>query len=112
MLQLGEKFEVLAAPPGIELHLNPETRIIAYERSGLIFVFSFHPDHSYIDYPILVPWHGKYEIILDSDSRDFGGFDRQDHSIHHFTDENQCIHIYIPSRTMIVLRNADSKTTE
>lgn len=112
MLQLGEKFEVLAAPPGIELHLNPETRIIAYERAGLIFVFSFHPDHSYTDYPILVPWHGKYEIILDSDSNAFGGFDRQDHSIPHFTDENQCIHLYLPSRTMVVLREVKPETVD
>lgn len=107
MLNLGNQYKVLAAPPGQELHLSPENRIIAFERAGLIFVFSYHPDRSFTDFPILVPQAGKYQIVLDSDASEFGGFDRQDHSVEHFTDENQCIHLYIPSRTMLVLKKSE-----
>ena len=107
MLALGSEYEVLAAPPGRELHLSPENRIIAYERAGLIFVFSFHPDHSFTDFPIYVPQPGKYGMVLDSDAKEFGGFDRRDPGTEHFTDENQCIHLYIPGRTVLVLRLMD-----
>src|SRR5690606_37163667 len=98
MIGLGDQYQILAAPPATQLHLSPENRIIAYERAGLIFIFSFHPSHSFTDFPIYVPWPGKYRIILDSDDAEFGGFDRQDRAIEHFTDENQCVHLYIPSR--------------
>ena len=104
MIELGKEYQILMAPPATQLHLSPENKIIAYERGGLIFVFSFHPSTSFTDYPIYVPKHGKYRIILDSDSGTFGGFGRQDHSVEHFSDENQCVHLYIPSRTMVVLR--------
>ena len=107
MLALGKEYQILASDPGRELHLSPENRILAYERSELIFVFSFHPDHSFTDFPIYVPSSGKYRIILDSDAGAFGGFDRRDPEVEHFTDENQCIHLYIPGRTVAVFRMVD-----
>jgi hypothetical protein len=55
---------------------HEDDKIIAFERAGLLFVFSFHPEKSFTDYRIGVSRAGKYKIVLDSDSKDFGGFER------------------------------------
>lgn len=49
--------------------------MIAYERSGLLFVFNFHPTKSFTDYRIGVDEAGEYHIILTSDEKKFGGFE-------------------------------------
>lgn len=104
MIQLANDYEILASKPAIQLHLDPDKKILAYERAGLIFVFSFHPTESFFGFPIQVPNHGSYRIILDSDEKEYGGFERLDNEVTYFTDKNQCILAYIPNRTMMVFK--------
>lgn len=88
-----------------------DDNILAYMRDDLLFVFNFHPQNSYSDYGILVP-QGKYQIILDTDDKAFGGFGLNDDSIHHFTqydplyapDNKGWLKLYLPARTAFVMR--------
>ncbi|SIN68875.1 alpha amylase C-terminal domain-containing protein [Algoriphagus halophilus] len=107
MIQLAKDFQVLASQHARQLHLDPDKKILAYERAGLIFVFSFHPTESFSGFAIQVPWTGSYQLILDSDEKEFGGFERLDTSTTFLTNENQCLLLYIPNRTMMVLKQKD-----
>ncbi|QRX63695.1 alpha amylase C-terminal domain-containing protein [Dysgonomonadaceae bacterium zrk40] len=88
-----------------------DDNILAYMRDDLLFVFNFHPQKSYSDYGILVP-QGKYQIILDTDDKAFGGFGLNDDSIHHFTQYDPLyapgnkgwLKLYLPARTAFVMR--------
>lgn len=88
-----------------------EDNILAYMRDDLLFIFNFHPQKSYSDYGILVP-QGKYQIILDTDDKAFGGFGQNDDTIHHFTQYDQLyapdnkgwLKLYLPARTALVMK--------
>lgn len=88
-----------------------EDNILAYMRDELLFIFNFHPQKSYSDYGILVP-QGKYQIILDTDDKAFGGFGQNDDTIHHFTQYDQLyapdnkgwLKLYLPARTALVMK--------
>ena len=103
MTSLGTKYQVLASKHAVQLYLDPNKKIIAYERANLIFVFSFHPTESFFGFPIHLPSPGSYKIILDSDEKTFGGFERLDKSVEYFTDKDQNLLLYLPNRTMLVL---------
>jgi 1,4-alpha-glucan branching enzyme len=58
-----------------QIHCDEAAQVLAYERSGYVFVFSFNPIHSFSEYYVPVS-PGKYKLILSTDSSIFGGFDR------------------------------------
>jgi 1,4-alpha-glucan branching enzyme len=58
---------------------------VAFERAELLFVFNFHPVKSFTDYRIGVEVPGQYKVALDSDDGKYGGFQRVDANIPHFT---------------------------
>lgn len=90
---------------------NSGDQVVSYGRGDdLLFVFNFHPYNSFTDYGMLVE-KGEYEVILNTDAKEFGGFGLSDDSIHHFTmptnvkgEEKEWIKLYLPSRTAMVLR--------
>lgn len=98
----------------VKLWDKDEDNVLAYMRDDLLFIFNFHPERSFSDYGILAP-QGEYQIILDSDSLEFGGFGRVDDSVHHFTMHDNLyekhnkgwLRTYIPSRTAIVLKKTN-----
>ena len=47
--------------------------MIVFERAGLVFAFNFHWDKSFTDYRIACETPGKYQPVLSSDDKDFGG---------------------------------------
>lgn len=103
MIKLATEHQLLSSPPAVQLHLDPDKKILAYERGGLIFVYSFNPTESFFGFPIYVPKSGSYQIILDSDEKHYGGFERLDPSINYPTDDSQHLQLYIPNRVVIVL---------
>lgn len=107
MIQLTKNYLLLASGPANQLHLDPNKKILAYERAGLIFVFSFHPTESFSGFAIQVPEAGSYKIILDSDEKEYGGFERLDINITYNTNKNQCLLLYLPNRTMMVLKKVE-----
>lgn len=87
-----------------------EEKTAVVERGGLFIVFNFHPHSSYTDYPVSLP-PGCYNLILDSDAREFGGFGRVHEGQRYFTfphvSKNEMLHVarlYLPSRTVLALK--------
>jgi 1,4-alpha-glucan branching enzyme len=86
--------------------------VIAFERQGLLFVFNFHPNHSYTDYGLAVD-AGKYRPLLSTDQPEFGGFGRFDMlQVHRSMVEpsfglKHNLRLYIPSRTAVVLQRQE-----
>lgn len=113
MNHLEEKYGWLAAPPGYVSAKHEEDKIIAFERGNVLFVFNFHPSKSYTDYRVGVEKAGKYTIALDTDAAEYGGHQRLDHNTQYFTEpfaynnRPHSLMVYIPSRSAIVLQNAD-----
>jgi 1,4-alpha-glucan branching enzyme len=103
MIKLASEYFILASAPSTQIHLDAENKILAFERAGLIFIFSFHPTESFIGYQINMPSNGKYQITLHTDEKIFGGFDRLDKKIQYSTDSNRSIQLYIPNRTALIL---------
>lgn len=88
---------------------HEDDKVIAFERAGLLFVFNFHPTKSFPDYKVGVDQPGTYKMALDSDSSEFGGHSRIDHTVkfHTFNEgyagRRYSLNVYIPSRVAIVL---------
>ena len=115
MIETVKKYKLLTHSD-IQLRLaNDSDQILAFERGGLLMIFNFSPVNSYSDYGIPIN-PGKFKIILNSDHSEFGGYDRIDESIVHFSQPlpfNKSSHqvkLYIPARTAIVLERVVTKS--
>ena len=90
---------------------NDGDQILAYRRGDLVFVFNFHPNKSFSDYGFLVK-KGRYEIVLNTDSDKFGGFNSVDESRNYDTipdplyvkENKEWLKLYVPSRSALVLK--------
>ena len=97
--------------PVQEIWHNDGDQILAFMRGDLIFVFNFSPTQSFTDYGFLVPT-GSYDVVLNTDSKDFGGFGFADDSVTHLTnfdplyvkDHKEWLKLYIPARSAVVLK--------
>ena len=86
-------------------------QILAYKRGDLIFVFNFNPVQSFTDYGFLVP-KGEYKVLVNTDSKSYGGFGFVDNSIIHHTnldplfqkEGKEWLKLYVPARTAMVLQ--------
>ena len=107
MIHLARKKNLLASGNAEQLWVHNDDKIIAAHRGDIIFVFNFHPEKSFPDYPIPTYKKGNYSIILNSDSEDHGGHQRIDTSITYTTDKNNQLQLYLPSRTCIALSIAN-----
>lgn len=94
-----------------EIWHNDDDQILAYMRGDLVFVFNFNPTRSFTDYGFLVPT-GSYDVVLNTDAKEFGGFGFTDDTITHLTNYDQLyvdqhkewLKLYIPARSAVVLR--------
>lgn len=97
--------------PVQEIWHNDGDQILAFMRGDLVFVFNFSPTHSYTDYGFLVPT-GSYNVVLNTDAKDFGGNGLADDTLTHFTnydllyvaDHKEWLKLYIPARSAVVLK--------
>lgn len=97
----------------VEVWHNDGDQILAYSRGDLLFVFNFSPNQSYTGYGFIVP-QGTYNVVLNTDSKIFGGNELADDSVKHFTnydpvyakDDKGWLKLYIPARSAVVLRKA------
>lgn len=96
--------KVLAADNAKQINMDSANKVIIFERNNLIFIFNFSIGSSIFGYKFWVPEKGTYSIILNSDKKEFGGFDRVDDSIDFPTDENQNLSIYLTNRTALVMK--------
>lgn len=105
---LEERYGWLHATPGYVSWKHEDDKVIIFDRAGLVFVFNFHPTKSFADYTIGIRQQGTYKVVLCSDDAKYGGENRVDTTIKHFTKPEPYAElpyrmmIYTPSRTAIV----------
>lgn len=104
MIKTIKENNILASAGAKQIHMDGNNKVIVFERNNLLFIFNFSPGHSVFGYKFWAPQKGTYRIILNSDKKEFGGFDRVDDSIDYPTDENQNLSIYLTNRTALVLK--------
>ena len=111
MLDVTQSMKNFEKSPIVKVCDNDGDQILAFSRKDLLFVFNFHPYKSFDHYGLLVK-PGSYEIVLNSDDAEYGGFAQVDNSVVHFTtpdplykkSRKEWLKLYIPSRSVLVLR--------
>ncbi|MCM1489417.1 MAG: alpha amylase C-terminal domain-containing protein [Muribaculum sp.] len=111
MIGIVDKQYNFQAKPVEKLWEKDDDQVLAFKRGDLIFVFNWSPNKSFDGYGFLAP-AGEYEVVLDSDSKEFGGFGLVDDSVHHFTTPDPLytpagkgwLKMYLPARTAQVLK--------
>lgn len=105
MIHFATESNILDYEPRV-LVRDIERQLLIFERRGYLFVFSFNPTTSYTDYQFDVP-AGKYITVLNTDNLAFGGDNRIDESVEHFTQytgKENLLSLYIPARIGMVLK--------
>ncbi len=90
---------------------NEPDQVLAFSRKDLLFIFNFNPVQSFTDYGIPVG-SGKYRIMLNTDSPEFGGQGRIDESLDYpvvkygkwYSSDPFYLKLYLPARTALVLK--------
>jgi 1,4-alpha-glucan branching enzyme len=109
MLALIKKYRVLGARDLQNLWVDELNKLVVYRKGGLIFIFSFHPGHSFPEYEIPVGEDGQYQLIFDSDEKIYGGHQRLEldctYQTHpHPDNRTPSVTVYLPCRTVMVLK--------
>lgn len=81
-----------------------EQMVQAWFKAGYLFVTNWHPTESYFAFPIQTLGANCYKVILNTDDKAFGGFDRVDSKQGYFSDQDGVLKLYLPSRTALVLK--------
>ena len=111
MLKLIRKEYRFSESPIEKVWDNEGDQLVAFRRRDLLFIFNFNGEKSFTDYGILVK-KGVYNVVLNTDATEFGGFGFADDSIEHHTTAShlknkEWLQLYIPARSAIVLRRKD-----
>ena len=114
MVKLIRSLKNFQKTPVVEVWHNDGDQILAYSRGDLLFVFNFSPNRSYTDYGFIVP-QGSYKVMLNTDSKLYGGNNFADDTVTHFTnydpiyekDGKGWLKLYIPARSAVVLKKMD-----
>jgi 1,4-alpha-glucan branching enzyme len=100
------------------LQVHQADKVLAFTRSGLLFVFNFHPEVSFTDYALPVAHAGRYRMILNTDDGSFGGHDRlisgQSHatcSVSGTGGGDRQVRLYLPNRCALVLEPVTAAAT-
>ena len=104
MLAMTKQNGILAASGACQLNMDTDNNVIIFEKNHLIFVFNFSISNSIFGYRFWVPEQGTYRIILNSDAKEFGGFERVDDTIDFTTDDTRHLSLYLTNRTALVLK--------
>lgn len=104
MIRLVKKYRILSAPFAEQIHMDPTNKVVIFKRGELIFLFNFNTNSSIFDYKFRAPEMGKYELVLNSDHKKYGGFHRIDERLDYYTDQHQMLAVYLTNRTALVLR--------
>ncbi len=109
MLQLQKISDFLEDPWCSKISENSQDQVLIFRRGDLVFVFNFNPTQSFSDYGISTK-AGRYNIILCTDNKKFGGFGNVDEDVIYLTERlggtagQDWLRVYIPSRSAIVFQ--------
>jgi 1,4-alpha-glucan branching enzyme len=86
---------------------NAGDQVLAFGRGELVFIFNFNPNASFTDYGISIG-AGKFNLVLNTDDRTYGGQGLVDASITYRTQPDRqgqhWLKVYIPARSALVLK--------
>lgn len=118
MIKLSKDLDLMG-PKGLQyIRIYEDRKIIIYRKNNYILVYNFHPENSYDSLRIPTNLEGKYEVVFSSDRPEFGGFDRIPENMVYETshmddfDWPNGVSLYLPSRTMLVLKRLGSLDKE
>ena len=106
MIQLVKTHNIMLAMPPWLLLADESCKTLVFERNHFVFVFNWHPTISLPDFEIPLKETGDYRVVLSTDDRAFGGFDRIDTKQHYPSyerDKKAYMKIYNVSRSAFVL---------
>jgi len=110
MIDLAKRFRLLDKGELQLIYEHSDDKIIIFFRAGLLFAFNFHPDRSFTDYRFDAP-PGRYCMVLNSDSPEYGGHNRLAPHEEHLTfsedsgdHKRHLLSLYLPTRTALVLQ--------
>ena len=89
------------------LFIDNYKKVLTYQRGGVIFAMNFHPTDSYEGYWLNLPTQGRYKVVLSTDEKRFGGYDRIStdyiYTAEKQPDKKARFQIYLPARTAVCL---------
>ena len=106
MVSMAKSRHLLASAQAHQLNMDETNQTIIFERQNLIFMFNFHHSNAIPDYRFRLEQKGEYQIILNSDSAKYGGFNRVDDVMTYPTVSlfgEHFLSTYLPNRTCLVL---------
>ncbi len=121
MLTLAQRYALFRQRMGDLCLLHEEKKLLAFRRSGLLFVFNFHPTEAQPAVRIEAKKDARYLLELNSDAVQYDGQARIAEGIYRAcaTEGEKArfeISLALPPRTAVVLRELDSapekQTTE
>jgi 1,4-alpha-glucan branching enzyme len=105
MIHLFRENNILSHAP-ISIYNDEPKQILIMERGEFVFVFNFSPAESYNNYRINI-FGGEYSMVLDTDWKEFNGYERNRKKQVHYTQEDAqgtFLTLYLPARTAFVLK--------
>ena len=107
MIRFLRSKRVLSFAPR-SLYIDDKSKVLSYYRGGYVYAINFHPINSYEGYYLVVDKEGEYKVVLSSDRKEFGGYERVSETyvyraVRH-TDGLIKLRIYLPSRTGVILK--------
>ncbi len=114
MISIIKKYPFLYSCDQHLIHSHDSDQVMAFTRGSLLFVFNFNPSVSFSDYGLNTA-PGRYRVLLNSDSPEFGGFGRVDDTLEYITEWNRKVSsphflkVYIPSRTALVFEKQKAR---
>ncbi len=115
MIALQNNEEFIDEPYINCVQSDQKNQVLAVLRKDLLFVYNLNPSESFTYYGIPAK-SGKYKLILNSDEKKYGGFDRVDGNLLYYSKpEAQMskihrVYLYLPSRTALVFKHIPSKS--
>ena len=107
MVALAKDNDIFAKAPNV-LFIDADCKVLTYERGGLTFAFNFSSTQSYEGYWLTVPTQGKYRVIMSTDEKSFGGWDRISkeyvYTAKKHPDGKAKLQIFLPPRTALCMK--------
>lgn len=114
MIALQNKEEFINEPYINCVQSDEQNQVLAIQRKDLLFVYNLNPNESFTYYGIPAN-SGKYQLVLNSDEKKYGGFDRVDGSLLYYSkpeaqmSNKHRVYLYLPSRTALVFKYIPTK---
>lgn len=88
-------------------YTDEQRHVINYSRNGVSFIFNFDPTNSYDGYKLIVPSGGKWQVVLSTDAKNNGGYERISETYVYTAKRDKngkySFPFYIPARTAAAL---------